>query len=185
MSDNANPARPWKIATAVLGVTCVALAVLLVQSGRIVINPSQASGKISSRKAEPARVSLRNFQGPEDLVGEAKKKLGERLSAAGDLTFTGAGVKGVAVDTAVTDRTRKGEGATEIEIRVQLLVSKQPGNKLLTSISAIAAADLGGDASENFVERTKLTVLRMAADSTFDDLVNALEDTEAHDSDED
>lgn len=182
MSRPTDPARPWKLATAALAVACAGLvAFIFMRSGKS-IDPSAAAGKVASSKKAPiepikygpAAVSLRKFDGPEDLVGETEKTMKSHLEKAGNLTYTAPGVQSVTVDTRVRDRSKISPEDTEVAINVQLLVIKQPGNSLLATMSATAAAGLGSGASENFIQRTKISVMEAAAESTFADLVETL-----------
>ena len=182
MSCQTNPARPWKIATAVLALACVALMVYITARSGGRIDPGTAAGMVASSKKAPvdpprygpAAVTLRKFDGPEELIGETEKVLKQRMTKAGNLTYTAAGVKSLTVDTRVRDRSKSTADNTEVKVTVQLLVLKQPSNSLLASMSATGAADLGTDASENFIKRTKISVMEAAAESTFDDLVATL-----------
>ena len=190
MSDQVDSARLWKLSTLVLGVACAGLLAFILVRSPEAIDPSVAAGKITKAPPKeperygPAPVSLRKYSGPEQLIAEAKKAMEERLSKAGELTYTAAGVKGISVDTTITDRSKVSEKDTEVEVSVQLLVTKQPGNNLLASISATGAAGLGSGASERFIESAKVQVLQAAADTCFNDLVATLETSPASEDDE-
>lgn len=182
MTHQTDPARPWKLATAVLAVACAGLLMFIVMRSSDRIDPSVAASKVATSKKAPvepprygpAAVSLRKFDGPEELVGEAKKAMQSHLEKAGNLTYKAAGVKSISIDTRILDRSKVSAEDTEVNVNVQLLVIKQPSNSLLGILSASAAAGLGAGASENFVSRTKVSVMKAAAESTFNDLVAML-----------
>lgn len=194
MSDQTDSARPWKFATFGLAAVCAGLLAFIVLQSQGPIDSTVAAGKVTDIKKAPnpttpveygpAPVSLRKFEGPEELVGEAKKAMQTRLDKAENLTYKAAGVKSLDVDARIVDRSKVSPEDTEVMITMQLLVIKQPSNSLLASISATAAAGLGSGASENFVKRTKVSVLESTADVTFEDLVATLKTPPDEDEDE-
>lgn len=187
-----DPTRPWKMATAALALTCAGLVAFIAFRPTERIDATGAAGKVAASKKAPvepieygpAAVSLRKFDGPDELVSEAEKSMRSRLEKAGNLTYKAAGVKSITVDTRVKDRSKISEEDTEVTVTVQLLVLKQPGNSLLATMSATGSAGLGSGASENFIKRTKVSVMEAAAESTFEDLVNTLKEPAVPEDDE-
>jgi len=171
MSDH-DSARPWKLATAVLGVVCAVLAGVVVLLSAQTIAPAAAAGKVTPPTDAP--VSLRKFAGPEALIPAAKESLKGHMDKAGKLTYKSAGVNAITIDTTVVDDTKAKDGSTSIAVSVKLLVTKQPGNSLLAAISATGSLAIPGDTPKDTVEATKVAALNAAAESTFADLLLTL-----------
>lgn len=193
MSDQVN-ARPWKIATFVLAAACAGLVVLLLVRSGATIDAGQAAGKITKKSPEkssstiqpvkPAPVSLRKFTGPDTLMPNTKTTMEKRLKAAGSLTYEAAGVTGLSVDTMVVDQTKQSGDKMDVDVTVKLLVLKQPGNNLLSAISASAAASVDKSTPKDVLLNTKLAVLEYAAEASFDDLISLVNTPPESDTDD-
>jgi hypothetical protein len=160
-STGGGSARSWKMATMALGATTVALAVLLVlqASGRFSLG-GLVGGGAGFAGGAAAPVKLGEFKGDPALVSLARDIATKRMSSAGALHYSSPGVTGVVVGGNVTTKPSGGD----INVKVSLYVTKEPGAGLLSVLSAAAAVSPGDEKD----------AVDAAVNSVMDDLPGAL-----------
>lgn len=173
MGASEDSARPWKIATAALAVACVALGVLVLLQ-QTTPPGIELAGAVGGTK--PAEVKLRQVQGDDALSPRLRKQLEAAMQAAGKMTYSAAGVASVAVDGTVTDSTKSDDKGHHVAIKVSLMVTKQPGNRILGAYSGTAAITLEKETPADEVTAYKGDALDAAAEGVFADVKDLFED---------
>ncbi len=179
MADMTKSARPWKLATFSFAGVSVVLAVLLVlqASGRFDLLGVLSSGGAGgySHGSGPAPVKLGEFKGSDALSSAFKDSMGKRLASTTDLRYSAPGVTGVVVGGAVKDaKVTTAGGATTVEVKVSLYVTKEPGAGILSVLSSTAALEADGTPSPASIESYKKEAMDAAAEAVYADLREVL-----------
>lgn len=174
MSDGGAGAGPWKVATFALAAACVVLGALLVLHQTGGADAAALTGQASKvAPATPVQVKMGELQGPQALAAAAAAITKAKLAEAGELTWKEAGVDGLTVEGRVEDASKAAEdGGTHVSVSVNLLVTKQPGRRLLAAFSATARVTTDPGTDPAVVEATKKGGAEAAAESVVADVVD-------------
>jgi len=173
-----NEVGTWKIVSAVLALACIGLLIGLLsqRSGASDTAAAMGASMVAVPKG-PAPVILGAFTGDPSLVGALETALKAEMTAAAPVTYSSPGVTSVTINAKATTTTAPADdGTTNIDVKVRLLVTKQPGTALLGSFGATVRVNAPGSMSDE--RRTELASRGVDAgtEATFADVLESLRD---------